>query len=516
MWLQTPEYSVYCNESQIRITLGGAVSGTTYSWVRTIISGSIANGTPGSGTSTSEITQNLNAGGGGAFIRYIVTPTANGCTGEPDTAYVEFTNFDINRVFSITGTDDNETVCPGESVSYTLNSQNGNYYYTRFWWASDNPNIGLTSTGGPLNNNKTNNANISSTVSFTATNDTDIPQTANIVFSASAHDDGWASTFLCDVAAITRTITVEPFAIICPTDIAANTDANQCYATITRPVPALTCGTGANITWTAPGAIPASGNNGLTNVRFSKGVTTVTYRAQKSPTNYRVCSFTVTVTDNQPPVFSNCPPATTTLPMDPGQCGASFAFNPTATDNCDNPVTLVRTDGSGVNSGDIFPAGTTIISYLATDATGNTSTCIFNVTVQPDSQPPVITCVGNQAECASAGSGYTMLGTAWDATVTENCPGIVSKPYTLTGVTSGTGNSLNNVEFNVGTTTVTWTAKDANNITSTCNFDVVITQSPEVITSPLSQSVCLNGSSYFNRCCNRNTGANFPVEKRWC
>ena len=159
-----------------------------------------------------------------------------------------------------------------------------------------------------------------------------------------------------------------------------------------------------------------------------------------------------------------------------------------------DPVTLVRTDGSGINSGDIFPAGTTVISYLATDATGNTSTCSFSVTVQPDNQPPVINCAGDQAECAPAGSGYTMLGTAWDAAVTENCPGIVSKTYTLTGVTSGTRNSLNNVELNVGTTTVTWTAKDANNITSTCNFDVVITQSPEVTTSPLSQSVCLNGS----------------------
>ena len=59
---------------------------------------------------------------------------------------------------------------------------------------------------------------------------------------------------------------------------------------------------------------------------------------------------------------------------------------------------------------------------------------------------------------------------------------------------NGTGTSLNNVQFNVGTTTVTWTAKDILLNTSTCTFDVVITQSPEVITSPVSQSVCLNGS----------------------
>ena len=295
----TPKYSVYCNEAQIRISAGGTVSGTTYSWVRSIESGSIDNGTSNSGTTTSEIVQDINAGNGGALLRYIVTPTANGCTGIPDTAYIEFTWFDIDRNFNITGTVDGATVCPGTTVDYTLQSQNGNYYYTRFWWASDNPNIGLDLTGGPLNDRKNNNANVSSTVSFLAVNDSDIPQTANIVFSASAHDDGWQSTFLCDVASETRTITVLPFAITCPIDITANTDANQCYATITRPIPALTCGTGANITWTAPGAIPASGTNGLTNVRFSKGETTVTYRAQKSPTNYRECSFTVTVTDNQ-------------------------------------------------------------------------------------------------------------------------------------------------------------------------------------------------------------------------
>ena len=50
----------------------------------------------------------------------------------------------------------------------------------------------------------------------------------------------------------------------------------------------------------------------------------------------------------------------------------------------------VRTDGSGLNSGDLFPEGTTTISYSATDSMGNVSTCSFNVTVNPDAEQPVI------------------------------------------------------------------------------------------------------------------------------
>ena len=49
---------------------------------------------------------------------------------------------------------------------------------------------------------------------------------------------------------------------------------------------------------------------------------------------------------------------------------------PTATDNSE-AVTLT----SDYSPGDWFPIGTTTVTYTAVDASGNTETCSFNVTV---------------------------------------------------------------------------------------------------------------------------------------
>ena len=45
-------------------------------------------------------------------------------------------------------------------------------------------------------------------------------------------------------------------------------------------------------------------------------------------------------------------------------------------------------------SGSTFPVGTTTVTNTATDASGNTTSCSFTVTVT-DTQNPVITCPGN-------------------------------------------------------------------------------------------------------------------------
>jgi HYR domain. len=63
------------------------------------------------------------------------------------------------------------------------------------------------------------------------------------------------------------------------------------------------------------------------------------------------------------------------------------------------------------------------------------------------------------------------MGTAWDAVATDNDE-IESITYQLSGVTTGTGTTLNNVVFNLGVTTVTWTAKDLSGNKSICVFKV--------------------------------------------
>ncbi|RLD03484.1 MAG: hypothetical protein DRI32_07285, partial [Chloroflexi bacterium] len=89
-------------------------------------------------------------------------------------------------------------------------------------------------------------------------------------------------------------------------------------------------------------------------------------------------------------LFIDCP-IDQNLPMDTGVCGAVANFiTPTAKDDCEGAIPAVRTDGSGFNSGDLFPEGTTTISFSATNSNGQTVNCSFDITVGPDTELPVI------------------------------------------------------------------------------------------------------------------------------
>src|SRR2546425_11841224 len=68
----------------------------------------------------------------------------------------------------------------------------------------------------------------------------------------------------------------------------------------------------------------------------------------------------------------------------------------TATDNCPGTVAIKYftcygvTGQAQVNSGDVFPEGTSTVTAEAKDVVGNISTCTFTVTVS-DNTVPVIT-----------------------------------------------------------------------------------------------------------------------------
>src|SRR5439155_18709873 len=107
----------------------------------------------------------------------------------------------------------------------------------------------------------------------------------------------------------------------------------------------------------------------------------------------------------------------------------------------------------------------------ATDASGNSATCTFTVTVS-DVQSPVITCSTNRVVSVLAGTCASNV--TFVVTATDNCPGVsvVSVP--------ASGSS-----FAAGTTTVTSTATDASGNSATCTFTVTVndTQLPVITCS---------------------------------
>jgi gliding motility-associated-like protein len=98
-------------------------------------------------------------------------------------------------------------------------------------------------------------------------------------------------------------------------------------------------------------------------------------------------SGAVAISDNVPPQIVCPSPGTVTA--QPGQTSAIVnGLEPlTLTDNCPGNVGLSYTPsnvGSGNGSGPangVFPGGTTVVTYTATDVAGNTATCSFQVTV---------------------------------------------------------------------------------------------------------------------------------------
>ncbi len=511
---------ILCDNGVTSIVLSSNVAGTIFDWT----------GSDGSFGTGNIIEETISAD-----VTYTITPrTTDGCIGDLLTTDVDIISSEYDLEVNPQSTPP-ANYCQGEDFSLNFRASNQgagsiiNYTFqqwwgsnwdelewvTRFLWNVDNPNVAVTTSGGPIGNGSVADPDALTNLTISLINYTDVEQTATISITPWSYSrerscqwrfwggtscSSWTSwSSQCAGDAYEITITVQPFAISCPENIIINTDHGDCDATLSPGTPAVSCDPGSNLSWSMSGSSNDSGSGIISAYDFLTGTTIVTYRATEtgSPSNYRECSFNVTVNDNEAPDVTSCP-SDVTQNMSALVCGDTVTFvDPVFTDNCDGILSATRTDGTGFNSGDVFPVGATTITYYAVDAAGNDTTCSFDVTILPDSNGPDMTCVGNQSGCAPYGGTYLKTGIDWDAVAIDNCPGVINLSYTLSGASSGTGSSLNNVQFNVGTTTVTWSATDINANNSTCSFDVVITEAPGFVLNPVDVSTCLNGSATF-------------------
>jgi gliding motility-associated-like protein len=242
------------------------------------------------------------------------------------------------------------------------------------------------------------------------------------------------------------------------------------------------CGV-SSLTYTLSGATTGTGIT-LNGVSFNSGTTMVTWTATDASGNFTTCTFNVAVADIINPVISSC--GATGIQNVNSNSGCNYtvsgtAWDAIATDNCGvSTLTYTlsgATTGTGTSlNGVSFNPGNTIITWLVTDAAGNTANCNFTVNVTDITNPVISSCgaTGIQNVNANSSCKYVVNGTAWDAIATDNC-GVSTLAYTLSGATTGTGTSLNGISFNLGTTIVTWTATDAAGNTATCSFNVVVT-----------------------------------------
>jgi fibronectin type 3 domain-containing protein len=222
----------------------------------------------------------------------------------------------------------------------------------------------------------------------------------------------------------------------------------------------------------SPNCSPASG------AQFPIGTTTVNCTATDAHNNSSSASFSVTVHDTTPPTLSNVSGDLTANAT--GQGGAAVSWPaPTATDSVDPSPTVTCTPSSGST----FAVGTTTVSCVATDHSGNSSPAqTFHVTVTDTVAPTLSNMPANITATASgpggAAVGYTL------PTATDNVD-----PNPSVSCSPPPGST-----FPIGTTQVTCTATDNSGNHSSASFNVTVRDSTApTISTPGNQLVEATG-----------------------
>ncbi len=236
------------------------------------------------------------------------------------------------------------------------------------------------------------------------------------------------------------------------------------------------------------------------------GPNTVTLTVDDGNGQTATCTTTVTIQDNDAPVAS-CNDITVTLDATGNYTlTTSDISNLSAgtTDNCDFTVAVSQTSFDCSDTGSPVTVTVTI-----TDDGGNTDDCMADITVQDTEAPSVTNCPSNGSTTTSVGGTGDCAGdyTWTHPTFSDNCS-VSTLSYEMTGATTGTvgvtpatGGTSATQAFNVGTTTVTYTAIDPSSNTNTsCSFTVTVTDDEQPVISgcPTDFSINNAGGNCFN------------------
>jgi hypothetical protein len=150
--------------------------------------------------------------------------------------------------------------------------------------------------------------------------------------------------------------------------------------------------------------------------------------------NARTCSVVVSVLDNSGPSYINCPTTMVMIGNDPDQCSGKVNWSiPVAVDDCE-VISNVQISGPapGTAVQVTCPPTPQTIVYRATDRSGNTSTCSFQVVVMDTQKPQfdaditmpgdiTVSCDQVPTNCVFHGNGLCTPLSQSD--VNDNCPG---------------------------------------------------------------------------------------------
>ncbi len=262
-------------------------------------------------------------------------------------------------------------------------------------------------------------------------------------------------------AMVTVQDNIEP-SLSCPTNIVTN----NCSAAVDYMLPTAfdNCSTG-DIT------LLIGQGSGST---FPLGTSVEVYQVTDQSGNSSTCSFTVSVEDATPPTI-DCP-----ADIMVNDCsGLIFYDLPQFSDDCSS---VEMEFISGMGSGSTFPVGTTLEVYQATDGSGNTSICSFEVTVISDLEAEILEiqnpCFGetNGSATVDATGGNSNYEYLWsDGQTTATAVDLAADTYSVI-VTDATGCTTESTIIIIESTENTGTLDDLQNETGgTSNGSIDIT-----------------------------------------
>jgi len=263
--------------------------------------------------------------------------------------------------------------------------------------------------------------------------------------------------------------------ITCIGDQTRNTDSMMCFYTVQgEEFDPLASGDNCSI---ASLINNYNNSSSLEGAEFPLGITNVKWTITDESGNTATCNFNITITDNQPP-FITCPDNIVQV-NDSGQCTAYITVpTPVFGDNCE--VASITNDYNGTaNASDVYPRGTTVVTFTVADNYDNTTTCAFNITVT-DEEAPLVTCPDDILNVpVDPGTCNASLNPGI-ATASDNCP----EGVTIEGVRSD-GLPLSD-PYPAGLTTITWAGTDQSGNTGSCvqSIMVIDNEKPTVTCPP--------------------------------
>jgi hypothetical protein len=296
-------------------------------------------------------------------------------------------------------------------------------------------------------------------------------QTLTVIFTAKDQCDNISTT----TSTITVIDTQSPVITYCPVDVSRDADVGTCFATgvqLGTPVATDNC-VSPVITNDAPS-------------QFAIGTTVVTWSAADACGNKTSCTQNVTINDLLPAL--SCPPSLVVKSdFNKPQATKVNIGTPLYSDNCPGlTLTWVSSDptpgasgltGVNIDTVSTYNVGVTTITYTLTDAHNHKVNCSYTVTVLPK---PKIICAPDTVRNNDPGLCSAVLNPGV-ATLDSGAEPI-SWSWQMTGATtaSGTGKPINPIPypFNVGLTSITWTASNSSGDDSCIQRVTVIDNEP--------------------------------------